>query len=1080
MRKIKIILLSLIGIITTFLVLLTFILSSYNNQDYQQLLIKTVDQLTDYTLSIQGTFELSRSFTPVLSASKIELRSKTDSRYIYIDNFKIQLALVPLLHNTLLINDLLLENVRAEIPSGEETKKSPEKQSSYLFVPIIEHAVLKNIQLIFDNEDQAHVIDSLVIEAENREAPLELRGTGMVRGDVFAIEGQLGPLADISLQDKPYPVNLRANWRQVQLSINGTIADPADGEGVGLIGNINIPEIADISTAIIPVKGHLHGSVNITGSVAEPMLAEMKLVLEDKQNILLQLTGATDNDALPQEKTNLHLSGFIHDVALLKWLMPDDTPSFQRFNFATDISKGVEDYILQNININLSGEQGLEIDLTGNSHFILEQQAFKSLALQAEISSKDTATVKPYLGNILPEMGAVKGSAKITAQDQSFILSNINLLAGVGEKIQLTAKGQVGPLSMGHSDAMEIALALKLKAEKSSELSSLLNIKHPEIGPVAMSASLNGSADKLKLQGVKLRAGNPSTLSLQADGWIAWDKLASDSPQQTTDFTIRTHTPSIKEAAYLYGEYLPDFGATKASMRIHGKGMVLKGDDMAMQIGTKDSLLLKVQGKVAQIFMTDLFYKGISLTANLSAKSTSQLSKLLENNEIPDIGLLSGKFMIKGDSNTLRIPQLTLSAGRKKQLMLSASGKVAEIPLRTQAPASGVDIALAVTAPNTTDLSVALGTEVPDLGRLEIKGRLMDYKGVFAIKELIMTAGNQNQTAVSINGSIEDVLSKNSLQMRLMFDEKTLLKLFDLHPLPELGKLKGSVLLSNAGGSFAIKDLKLESENSALINVNINTAVSNDVSKTDDFRLNADISIENPTLFGKLFSADLSGISLISASGLISGNKDRVTFKGNSFVGRTRFNSELVFSLLNKKVKISGIINSPNLFVEDFGLSAAQTQTTKAEKAVLFSRAPLPLQSLHKVDLDLQLRIYKITGIKYKLDRVNIDLLLQNGKLTANPVKFIFSEGHILMNIDIDAKEKPEWSLNIHTDNMQLSKLFGQQASSAPIEGKLDFVVDTTTVGTSAHEIVANLNGEVGFTLENGGVTRGLVELIFL
>lgn len=1077
MRKIKIILFSLVGIMTVFLILLTLILRSYDNQDYQRLLIKTVNQLSDYTLSIQGSFELNRSFTPTLSASKIELHSKTDSGYIYIDNFKIQLALAPLLDKTLLINDLLLENVRAKIQTSEETKK-PVSQTSYLLVPIIEHAVLKNVQLLFDNDNQAYTMDSLVIEAENREAPLKLHSTGRVRGDIFTIEGQLGSLADIYGQDKLYPVNFLVNWKQVKLSINGTIADPAHGEDIDLVGKISIPEMADIFAATIPVKGHLHGSVNIKGAVTDPVLAEMRVVLEDKQNVLLQVTGAA-SDLLPQKKTSLHLSGFIHDGALLKWAIPNDSPSFDSFSIETDISKNREEYVLQNINITLLGKQGLKIDLTGNSHFVLEEQVFRSLNLQADISSKDTVTVKPFLGNILPEMGSVKASAQITTQYQGFILSHINLLAGVDESTQLKAKGQVEFLSI---DRMEIALELALKAEKSSGLTNLLNIKHPEIGPVAINASLNGSSDKLKLQNVKLKAGNPDTLSIQADGSITWDQLESGSPQQTTDFTIRTHTPSIKDAAHLYSEYWPDLGVAKASMRIHGKGMVLQGDDLTMQMGTKSSLLLKIQGKVAQIFITDLFYKGIDFTGTVNAKSTSQLSKLLENSKIPDVGFLSGKFSLTGDSNILRIPKLTLSAGSKKQLMFSASGKVAEIPLRTQTPPSGVNIALVAKAPNMTNLSVLLGSEVPDLGRLSITARLMDHKGVYALKDLNFTADDSKQGAVKLSGSIEDVFSNKNLQMRIMFDEKTLVKLFDLQPVPELGKLKGSLLLSNAGGSLAIKDLKLESENSELIDVKINTTVNNSDIKAGDISLNADISIKHPALLGQLFATDLSGISLISASGIISGNKNRVTFNGNSFVGRTRFNNDLVFSLINEKVKISGIINSPNLFIEDFGVSSkspSQPKLAKPEKAVIFSRAVLPLQALHKLDLDLQLRLYKITGPKHNLDRVNIDLLLQNGKLIANPVKFIFSKGEILMDAKVDAKEKPKWSLNIHTDNMQLSQLF-KQKTKPPLEGKLGFIINLTSVGTSPHDVVANLNGEAIFTLENGGISRSQVELIFL
>ncbi|WP_338070438.1 hypothetical protein [Bathymodiolus platifrons methanotrophic gill symbiont] len=120
---------------------MAYILGTYNNQDYQRLLIKAVDNLSDYTLSIKGPFELDASLTPTLSVSEIELHSKTDKSHIRIDKFRFQFTLAPLLSNTLLINDLLLENMRIEMQTSEDAK-SYENLINYLPVIIIEHAVL--------------------------------------------------------------------------------------------------------------------------------------------------------------------------------------------------------------------------------------------------------------------------------------------------------------------------------------------------------------------------------------------------------------------------------------------------------------------------------------------------------------------------------------------------------------------------------------------------------------------------------------------------------------------------------------------------------------------------------------------------------------------------------------------------------------------------------------------------------------------------------------------------------------------------------------------------------------------------
>ena len=1084
MHKIKIILLSLTGITSVFVATMVLVLCSYNNEDYRQLLINTVDKLTDHTLSIRGTFELHRSSVPVLSISGIELQSKIDASYVQIDNFRIQLTLASLLSNTLLINDLLLEDVYVVLVGKEPS--SSVNLLSYLPIPVIEHAELKNIHLSFDKEGPIHTLESLVISAKDRQAPLELHGSGVVRGHVFDIQAQLGSMADVFAQQQLYPVNLTANWQQVQLFIKGTIADPAHGEGLDLVGKINVPEIADVYAANIPVKGHFKARAHIKGDFDELILAEIEASMANEQLIDLKLTGSI-GDLLTYEQTELHLSGFIHDAALLKWVMPDSSPSFNKFNIETDISDDDQAYRLQNLNINLFNTK-LKIDLTGNARIAQGEQLFRSLELQAEINSKDTETVKPYLGNILPEMGPVQGSVRITTQGKGFVLSNIDLLAGVDKDVQLTAKGGVGHLSIEPQGGIsQIALALALKAGRSSELSSLLAIEHPEIGPVAISASLNGSTDELLLEDVKMKIGNPDVLTFLADGKISWDRLDTNSPRQFVDFMVHALSPSIQDAAHLYGRRIQDLGPAKASMRIHGMGSVLAGSDLTMQLGTENSLLLKVQGQIAQIFYVDFFFKGIEITGTYTSKSTSYLSKLLENSKIPDIGPLSGEFMVKGDESNLIIPKITLSAGRKSHLMLHASGKIANVPLRRQVPPQGVDIALTVTAPSSADLSEVVGDEIPDLGQLSIKGRFIDQNGIFAIKDLVLTAGNPKHPDISISGSVEDVLSINDVHMQVLFDEKTLVKIFDLRPIPELGKLKGSALLADEDGSLAIKELKLESGNSELIEFKINGVIA-DITNTTGINVKADISIKNPALFGKLFATDLSGLSPVSSSGIISGNKNRVKFKGNIFVGQTKLSSDLTLSLLKEKLKISGKINSLNLFLKDFGLvsefsrskASSQSVSAKSVKTTVFSDTPLALQALNTVDLDLQLRISRVSGMDYKLERVNIDLLLENGKLTANLVNFVFSEGDVKMNAEINVRGKPEWSLNIQGDDIRLGKVFQKQNKTSPLEGSLNLLVDLKSSGISEHEIASNLKGEVGFTLEDGSISRSNLELVFL
>ncbi len=1072
------------GIIAVFITFLAYTLHNYTHQDYQRLLIKSVDSFSDYTLTLSSDFKFERSFAPVLSVSGIELQSKTGKNYASIDKFRIQISLASLLDNTLLINDLLLENMRVAI-FASDTPKSSSNLLSYLPIPIIEHAVLSKIQVRYENADPFLTIESLVIAAKDQLAPLEIHGNGKARGRAFAINGEFGPLADMFTDNKAYPVDLFINWEHMQLTLKGLLRDPEHENNLDLMAKIDSANIATLSTAI-PIKGHFQGDFHLTGTVDKPKLADLKANLTDGQLMNLQISGSIAN-LFTQEHTNLNFSGFIDDNDILAKLLPDSELAFNHFDLAGDISKESKDYRLDNMTAHLSSEQGLNVTLMGNSDIIQDSQPLRHLDIHVKLDSQNTALVSPYLGNILPEIGAVKGSARITSKNEDFVLSDIELLAGVNQSIQLRAKGGVGQLAIGtHKDISLITLDLALHAEQSSKLAALFASTHPEIGPVTVTAQLNGSTHTLQLDDIQLRAGIQDTLSILADGKIRWEKLQTAQPQQTVDLDLQVKSPSMQNALRLYGESFPDLGPIESSMRVRGNGSTLTGTDLVARIGTAESLLLTLDGSIAHISVSRFFHQGIELSGTLTGKSTQYLSPLLAQQKISDIGPFNGKFLIKGDSNHLQLPQFSFAAGHANKLMLNAAGQIQNIPLRKPALPQGVQIELTATAPDSAGLSALTASDIPNFGAWSIEGLLTNHNDDFVIEDLVLNAGNPKQPDFSIHGTVDHLLSANGMQMHILFDEKVFLKLLNLRVPSELSGLKGSLLLANKSGSFDIKNLKIESEKSELIDIKVNGVINN-VTKTHDMSLNADMHIRNPALFGKLFAIDLSAINSFSASGNISGNKNKITFSGNSFVGKTKLMPNLSLSFMNGKPKVSGEITSPNLFLKDFGVMSqvlakkpsSSVQQVKSVKTKLFTDKTIALQRLNQVDLDLQFRIYKISGIDYAIDKVNIDLLVENGNLKAHPVNFIFSGGKVSINTGISVEENPLWQLEVRGESIQLGKLFAEQGVT-PLSGKLNFIADLEAVGKSAHEIVSNMNGEIGLTLENGEVERRKMELVFL
>lgn len=266
MHCVKIIFLAFIGLISAVVFIVVFTFSSYNNQDYQQLLIKAVDNLTDYQLSITGEFAFEPAFLPVLSASVIKLQSKTDNSHISIDRFRVQISLNHVLKNTLLIKDLLVEGLYAEI-QGNESPQDTHKLFSAMPIPIIEHALIKNVRLINLKKKQTYILDKLLVNENDEQDQLEILALGKSGQHNFNAAGF------ITLTNEANEVNNISHNAIVEfLSDNHT---QAKFKGHAMLGNSTIS-----FEFLLSIK---HGKLEITGE-----LNSVKLLLSDFDFIMAQ------------------------------------------------------------------------------------------------------------------------------------------------------------------------------------------------------------------------------------------------------------------------------------------------------------------------------------------------------------------------------------------------------------------------------------------------------------------------------------------------------------------------------------------------------------------------------------------------------------------------------------------------------------------------------------------------------------------------------------------------------------------------------------------------------------------------
>jgi hypothetical protein len=263
---------------------------------------------------------------------------------------------------------------------------------------------------------------------------------------------------------------------------------------------------------------------------------------------------------------------------------------------------------------------------------------------------------------------------------------------------------------------------------------------------------------------------------------------------------------------------------------------------------------------------------------------------------------------------------------------------------------------------------------------------------------------------------------------------------------------------------------------------------------------------ELPKLIGTDFEARASGPSLLPFSqlagvsylpdhpfeivGSFDGNPRR--FKSDDFrvrVGPSDVAGTFRVDLAGKpKIKAefrSETVNVKRFFAERAATKAGQraelgetAEPSRRKNGLVISEKPFELGILHKVDADL---LWSIEEFVLPLDRfsdIEIDVILEDGRLQAGPLAVTGSGGG---HLDVDLELKPvaaghtlHSKLLIDDVRMSLSRNDEYRDQRPTIDVDLQY----GGTGRSPHEIAASANGRVQMVVGEGVMDKSIVNLV--
>lgn len=212
-------------------------------------------------------------------------------------------------------------------------------------------------------------------------------------------------------------------------------------------------------------------------------------------------------------------------------------------------------------------------------------------------------------------------------------------------------------------------------------------------------------------------------------------------------------------------------------------------------------------------------------------------------------------------------------------------------------------------------------------------------------------------------------------------------------------------------------------------------------------------------------------------------------------VGDSDLSGDFSVDLSAARPRLSGDLVSKKLDFNDLGAligtppgtgkgetASAEQRREAAERAAsprVLPDRPFSLERLRVADADVKFRGERVITRKLPIDSLRTHLILENGKLTLNPLNFGVAQGTLASNIVLDGRSNPiATSADVSIRNLNVKELFTNVELKQVSAGRIGGRIKLDTRGNSVAKMLANADGEVAVIMSGGSISNLILELL--
>jgi uncharacterized protein involved in outer membrane biogenesis len=653
-----------------------------------------------------------------------------------------------------------------------------------------------------------------------------------------------------------------------------------------------------------------------------------------------------------------------------------------------------------------------------------------------------------------------------------------------------------GRISNPH-ETRDLDIGLQIEAPDVQDILQLLHVNAPDIGRLAATGRVAGTLDAPRLEDIELELSKDK-VALQVSGAVG--NLQS-TPELDLEFSSSISDAKVlaKLLADLPVDQLPTLDSLQSSGKFSGSTGNLSLDDYTLEASGPQGHKLKVTGRARFVAALQPL-RDLDATVAIASPDTKFVRQFAE--AVPLMSPLSASAHLSMDSDVLVITDLKLKAGNNKTGQIEGQGGIGHISFTPTVDVANIDLKVNVSGASSRAIGDLVKISLPEMGPVKASGRYSGSIASSAVKGLQVQVGTAEQLLIDARGDIklaaldgDKPLAGLVLDININAPGTESLSAIASTEIPALGRLKGTAHVGDANGLIAITalDLKIDKGNDFQLALSGTLA---DLEKQTGLDMQLELSASDLNSIGQLFDKPLPKEGPLKYSARLKGGREKLYHNGRANLRNTTITTDLTTSFTGDRPRLAGSITIPDLDLHDIGIYPEKRKTPAgttaprefdavasqqaAEVEDLFSKEPIDFSGLQAIDLDLEVRIAKLTSTVKPITDIYSHVLLKNGKLDIKPLEYKVDNDVISTAFMIDSSTKPPAaSMLVSGDDIDLGLLLANSATnSSPIKGLMTAKVEMKSRGHSPAELAANLDGKINVVTENATIEKSTMNLL--